>query len=128
MSHPHADSRPPVVRPGQFRRPRIRIHFTFAHLWRLFIASLMVSLYVIGTWSGLLAQAHAYAASFASASSAHANSVQQPAALQGHRPPAHATITPGATPPPRHGPARTTGTDPKPPAQHPLSGTAGSVD
>ena len=68
MSHPHADSHPPVVRPGQFRRPRIRIHFTFAHLWRLFIASLMVSLYVIGTWSGLLAQAHAYAASFASAS------------------------------------------------------------
>src|SRR6266699_3913011 len=52
-----------VERPRVLRFPRLHLHFTVSHLWRLLIVGLMISLYTIGMWSGLLAQAHAYAAS-----------------------------------------------------------------
>lgn len=53
----------PAEQPRVLRSSGIHLHFTFSHFWRLLIVGLMTSLYTIGLWSGLLAQAHAYAAS-----------------------------------------------------------------
>src|SRR5258708_24367103 len=49
----------PVVRPRSVRLVDIRRLFTWSILWRLFMAFLMCSLYVLGAWSGITKPAYA---------------------------------------------------------------------
>ncbi len=65
MAHSHSSNRDVlVVRPRNVRLVDVRRLFTWSILWRLFIAFLMCSLYVLGAWSTLISRAPAtYAAS-----------------------------------------------------------------
>jgi RHS repeat-associated protein len=65
MAHSHSSNRDvPVVHPRSVRLVDVRRLFTWSILWRLFIAFLMCSLYVLGAWSTLTSRAPAtYAAS-----------------------------------------------------------------
>ena len=56
MAHLYSSIRDvPLVRPRSVRLVDVRRFFTWSILWRLFMAFLMCSLYVLGTWSGIRA-------------------------------------------------------------------------
>ncbi len=60
MAHSYSSNRDvPVVRPRSVRLVDIRRLFTWSILWRLFMAFLMCSLYVLGAWSGITKPAYA---------------------------------------------------------------------
>ncbi len=65
MAHSHSSNRGVlIVRPRSVRLVDVRRLFTWSILWRLFMAFLMCSLYVLGAWSTLTSRAPvAYAAS-----------------------------------------------------------------
>ncbi|MFL5692144.1 MAG: hypothetical protein ACJ795_10085, partial [Ktedonobacteraceae bacterium] len=59
MAHLDRHNHAPGTRPGLFRVPTQLHHLTIFHLWRLIMATLMVSLFAIGMWSGLITPAYA---------------------------------------------------------------------
>src|SRR5258708_2242455 len=62
MAQSHSSNRDvPVVRPRSVRLVDVRRLFTWSILWRLFMAFLMCSLYVLGSWSGIIKPAYAAA-------------------------------------------------------------------
>jgi RHS repeat-associated protein len=51
--------RAPGDRPGVFRVLSRSLHFTLSHFWRLFMATLMASLFSIGMWGGFITPVYA---------------------------------------------------------------------